>query len=70
MEVITIDRPGVLSRIGAALDLCGVKLQGAKIATFGERVEDIFYLRNYENNAICDPLKFECLEKSIIDTLS
>jgi [protein-PII] uridylyltransferase len=70
MEVITIDRPGVLSHIGAAMDLCGVKLQGAKIATFGERVEDIFYLQNYENNEISDPLKFECLKKSIIETLS
>ena len=70
MEVITIDRPGVLSCIGAAMDLCGVRLQGAKIATFGERVEDIFYLQNYENNEISDPLKFECLKKSIIETLS
>ena len=69
MEVITIDRPGVLSHIGAAMDLCGVRLQGAKIATFGERVEDIFYLQNYENNEISDPLKFECLKKSIIETL-
>jgi [protein-PII] uridylyltransferase len=70
MEVVTIDRPGVLSHIGAAMDLCGVRLQGAKIATFGERVEDIFYLQNYDNNAISDPLKFECLKKSIIETLS
>ncbi|MFL2555478.1 MAG: [protein-PII] uridylyltransferase [Gammaproteobacteria bacterium] len=70
MEVITVDRPGILSHIGAAMELCGIKLQGAKIATFGERVEDIFYLQNYENKAISDPLKFECLEKSIIETLS
>lgn len=70
MEVVTIDRPGILSYIGAAMEQCGVKLQGAKIATFGERVEDIFYIQNYENNVISDPLKFECLEKSIIETLS
>ena len=70
MEIITIDRPGILSHIGAAMELCGVKLQGAKIATFGERVEDIFYLQNYENKVISDPLKFECLEKSIMEALS
>ena len=70
MEVSTIDRPGVLSRIGIAMDLCGAKLQGAKIATYGERVEDIFYLQNDENKAIDNPLKFECLKNSIIDTLS
>lgn len=70
MEVSTIDRPGVLSRIGTAMDLCGAKLQNAKIATYGERVVDIFYLQNDENNAIDDPLKFECLKSSIIDGLS
>ena len=70
MEVITIDRPGILSHIGAAMEHCGVKLQGAKIATFGERVEDIFYIQNYKNKIITDPLKFECLEKSIIEALS
>ena len=70
MEVSTIDRPGVLSRIGTAMDHCGARLQSAKIATYGERVEDIFYLQNDENKAIDDPLKFECLKNSIIDTLS
>ena len=70
MEVSTIDRPGVLSRIGMAMDMCGAKLQNAKIATYGERAEDIFYLQNDENNMIEDPLKFECLKSSIIDALS
>jgi [protein-PII] uridylyltransferase len=70
MEVNTIDFPGVLSRISTAMDLCGTKLQGAKIATYGERVEDIFYIRNDENKAIDDPLKFECLKNSILDALS
>ena len=70
MEVITIDRPGVLSHIAEAMDLCGVKLQGAKIATFGEKAEDIFYIQDYENNMISNPIKFECLEKSIKQILS
>tara|TARA_R110002072_G_scaffold30092_1_gene94199 strand:- start:20619 stop:23264 length:2646 start_codon:yes stop_codon:yes gene_type:complete len=70
MEISTIDRPGVLSRIGMAMDMCGAKLQNAKIATYGERAEDIFYLQNDENKMIEDPLKFECLRNSIIDALS
>ncbi len=69
MEVSTIDRPGVLSRIGIAMDLCDVKLLNAKIATYGERVEDIFYLQDNENNMIDDPLKFEFLKNLIIDAL-
>lgn len=70
MEVSTMDRPGVLSRISTAMEQCGSKLQGAKIATYGERVEDIFYLRNDEDKAIDDPLKFECLKNSILAALS
>ncbi len=70
MEIKTVDRPGVLSRISTAMDLCGIKLQGAKIATYGERVEDIFYIRDDENNAIEDPMKFECLKNSILEALS
>ncbi|MEM7027649.1 MAG: [protein-PII] uridylyltransferase [Pseudomonadota bacterium] len=70
MEVITIDRPGVLSRIGTAMAHCGVVLLGAKIATLGERAEDIFYIRDKNNEPITDESKFECLKKSISDSLS
>lgn len=70
MEVNTADRPGVLSRISTAMELCKTNLQGAKIATYGERVEDIFYLLDNDDNAIDDPLKLECLKKSILEALS
>ncbi len=70
MEVNTIDHPGVLSRIGMAMDRCGIKLQNAKIATYGERVEDIFYIQNDENMAITDPLKLQSLQDTIVNILS
>ena len=44
MEVVCGDRPGVLSRIGWALAGTGASVHGAKIATFGERAEDLFRL--------------------------
>ena len=44
MEVVCSDRPGVLSRIGWALAGTGASVHGAKIATFGERAEDVFRL--------------------------
>ncbi|HKK15923.1 MAG TPA: [protein-PII] uridylyltransferase, partial [Gammaproteobacteria bacterium] len=69
MEVVTTDRPGVLSRIGLALNFCGVSLQGAKIATYGARVEDIFFITDRNNSMIDDPIKFECLENSIMTSL-
>ena len=42
MEIVCADRPGVLSRIGWALAGAGASVHGAKIATLGERVEDVF----------------------------
>ena len=46
MEVVCGDRPGVLSRIGWALAGAGASVHGAKIATYGERAEDVFRLTN------------------------
>lgn len=69
MEVVTLDRPGILSRIGMALNFCGARLQGAKIATYGARVEDIFFITDRKNNIITDPIKFECLRNSISSSL-
>ncbi len=34
----------MLTRIGAVFHQCGLRLHAAKIATFGERVEDFFSL--------------------------
>ena len=61
MEVITSDRPGLLSQIGWALVETSVNLQNAKIATFGERAEDMFYVTDDEQNTLsadkCEALK-------------
>ena len=69
MEVTTTDRPGVLSSIGMAMEFCGVSLQGAKIATYGERVEDIFFITDSNSEVIKDEIKIECLENSIAEAL-
>ncbi|MDA1108176.1 MAG: [protein-PII] uridylyltransferase [Proteobacteria bacterium] len=52
LEVISADRPGLLSAIGRAFMECGVRLQNAKIATLGARAEDIFYITNRENQPL------------------
>lgn len=70
MEVVTTDRPGLLARIARAMRWCQVRLKNARIATFGERVEDIFFLTDMDNRPISDPVKFECLRRSITEALA
>jgi [protein-PII] uridylyltransferase len=54
MEVIAGDRPQLLSAIGWALADCKVRLQNAKIATFGERAEDVFFLTDAGNRPLAE----------------
>ncbi len=70
LEVMTNDQPGLLAVIGIAMAFCGVRLHNAKVATFGERVEDYFYISDLENNPISEPIKFECLETTILSALN
>ena len=44
MEVVAQDRPGLLHQIALALKACRTRIVTAKVATFGERAEDIFFL--------------------------
>ncbi|MCS3902515.1 [protein-PII] uridylyltransferase [Methylohalomonas lacus] len=70
MQVSAADRPGLLSRVGVALRFCGARIQGAKIATYGERAEDIFFITDPDTNQpISDTIKFECLRNSISESL-
>lgn len=55
LEVITPDRPGLLARLGRLFLEFGISLQNAKIATLGERVEDIFFITDADQSPISDP---------------
>ena len=52
LEVVTADRPGLLSDVGRAFVDCRIRLQNAKIATFGARAEDIFFITDTHNRPI------------------
>lgn len=70
MEVIASDRPGLLSRVGIALAGSGIRLHGAKIATYGSLVEDIFFITDKQDEAITDPNQFESLTHCITETIA
>ncbi|MBI1732851.1 MAG: [protein-PII] uridylyltransferase [Gammaproteobacteria bacterium] len=70
MEVIATDRPGFLAAVGMAMENCGARLQGAKIATYGERVEDIFFITDRHNRPLADESQMACLRNAITENLA
>jgi [protein-PII] uridylyltransferase len=54
MELIAGDRPGLLLQIGAVLEAQNVILQNAKIATIGERAEDVLFISTADNRPLDD----------------
>jgi UTP:GlnB (protein PII) uridylyltransferase len=41
----------------------------AKIATFGERVEDIFFITDYHNQALYSTEHLTCLRENLVQCL-
>ena len=66
VELITADRPGLLSRVGSAFNQCGVRLQNARISTFGARAEDVFYVTDAGDRPLSDPAQLECLRETLV----
>ena len=44
LGLVCPDRPGLLAEVALALRACGLRVHDARIATFGERAEDIFQI--------------------------
>jgi [protein-PII] uridylyltransferase len=65
MELITADRPGLLSKIGRAFADCDIKLWNAKIATLGARAEDVYYITDQDDKLLTDEKQFKCLEQAV-----
>lgn len=58
MELVTGDRPGLLSIVGDVFRQHRILVQDAKIGTIGERAEDVFYITSHKNSAIKDESVF------------
>ncbi len=66
MELIATDRPGLLSKVGRAFSLSGVRLDNARISTIGSRAEDIFYLTGHDHLPLKDAAQLEMLKDTIL----
>ena len=69
LEVITPDRPGLLARVGQVLLEHRVRLTTAKIATLGERVEDVFFVTDEHGEPISDPQVCQALQDDLCQML-
>jgi [protein-PII] uridylyltransferase len=58
-ELVTADRPGLLSKVGQVFIQHGIYITSAKIMTIGERAEDVFYI----NDLSGEPLSVDALGK-------
>ncbi|MFI9510008.1 [protein-PII] uridylyltransferase [Nocardia sp. NPDC052566] len=66
LELRAEDRIGLLSRLAAALEECGVDVRWAKVVTMGSAVVDAFCL---ELGADDGPERREAVEKAILDVV-
>ena len=70
LELVTADQPGLLSLIGRVFQKRGILLNAAKIATIGERAEDVFYLTDRLHRPITSEETLEELREVITRTLN
>jgi [protein-PII] uridylyltransferase len=54
VEISTLDQPGLLARVGGLFMMQGLDIHSAKIATLGERAEDIFFVTKKNNIPMSD----------------
>jgi [protein-PII] uridylyltransferase len=69
LELITTDRPGLLSQIGQVFNNQDINLLSARITTIGSRVEDMFYINDLQLQPLSEPSKQEQLREELIFVL-
>ena len=63
MELVTGDRPGLLSDVGRVFVEMGINVDTAKIVTIGERAEDVFYVSNVSGEPLSDKICAELRQR-------
>ena len=57
LALVCSDRPGLLAEVAQALREARVRVHDARIATFGERVEDFFLLTDEADAVLCERIR-------------
>jgi len=70
MEVVAQDQPGLLHSVAKILAQHNLILVSARIATFGERVEDVFFVQHHNHTQVTDEIILDNLKKEIHNALN
>lgn len=70
LELNCINKPGILAAIGKVFAEQDVQLLNARIATLGERVEDLFFIADANDQPITDPAQIERLQAALSQELA
>jgi [protein-PII] uridylyltransferase len=65
LEVVAPDRPGLLTIIGQVFFKHKLRVHNAKISTLGERVEDVFFITDRQDQMIEDPELIAAIQQDL-----
>jgi len=68
LELISGDRPGLLSEIGKVFLAERIDVATAKIMTIGERAEDVFFVTDHQGRALSEAARRR-LQDQLFETL-
>jgi [protein-PII] uridylyltransferase len=66
VEVTGLDRPGLLYELTATLSKLSLNIASAHVATFGERVVDVFYVTDLFGAKIESPTRQAAIKRALI----
>jgi [protein-PII] uridylyltransferase len=66
VEVTGLDRPGLLYELTATLSKLSLNIASAHVATFGERVVDVFYVTDLLGAQITSPTRQAAIKRALI----
>jgi [protein-PII] uridylyltransferase len=69
VEVTGLDRPGLLFELTATLSKLNLNIASAHVATFGERVVDVFYVTDLFGAKITSPPRQATIKRALIALL-
>ena len=70
IEVIGLDRPGLLYELTSTISKLGLNIASAHVATFGERAVDVFYVTDLIGAKIDQPSRQAAIKRALIQLLA